>query len=122
MSNTSTLADVAPLRATYSCVLAQLQSMPAEPVSANGDPGTGASAPAAEMVNILMFPGADVTARNFPSEVTFALASDPAAPLGNGDPATWLSPPFAAILKTVIVIDTPFAAIRNLSSGVAVSD
>jgi hypothetical protein len=74
------------------------------------------------MLNIDIFPGADVTARNFPSEVTLALANGPAAPLANGDPGTGLRLPFAAMLKTVIVIDDPFAAIRNLSSGVAVSD
>ncbi len=69
-----------------------------------------------------IFPGAADTARNFPSEVTLALANPPLAPLANGDPATWLSAPFAATLNTVIVIDAPFAAIRNLLSGVAVSD
>jgi hypothetical protein len=74
------------------------------------------------MLNIDMFPGADVTARNFPSDVTLALANDPRAPLGNGDPATWLRLPLEAILKTVIVLEKPFAAISNLSSGVAASD
>jgi hypothetical protein len=74
------------------------------------------------MLNIDIFPGADVTARNFPSDVTLAPAKGPEAPLGKGDPATGLRLPFAAMLKTVIVIDAPFAATRNLSSGVAVSD
>src|SRR5262249_18056014 len=54
--------------------------------------------------------------------VTLASASGPLAPLGNGDPATWLRAPLAAMLYTVMVIDPPFAAIRNLSSGVAVND
>ena len=74
------------------------------------------------MLNIAIFPGADVTARNFPSGVTLALAKGPAAPLGKGDPGTGLRLPFAAMLKTVTVNDAPFAAMRNLSSGVAVSD
>src|SRR5262245_63127406 len=74
------------------------------------------------MLNIDIFPGADDKARNFPSDVTLALANDPKAPLGNGDPEIWVRLPFAAMLKTVIVCDNPFAAIRNLSSGVAVSD
>jgi hypothetical protein len=67
-------------------------------------------------------PGADVTARKFPSDVTLALASGPAAPLGNGDPATWLRLPSAAIRKTVIVSDNPFVATKKLLSGVADSD
>src|SRR5262245_11630500 len=121
MLRTSTLAATAPFKATYSCVLAQLQSMLAAPGSAKGGPA-GVSAPVAAMLNIDMFPGADVTARNFPSDVTLAFTSGPAAPLGNGDPGTGLRPPFAAMLKTVIVKDDPFVAIRNLSSGVAVSD
>jgi len=74
------------------------------------------------MPNIDILPGAQDTARNFPSGVTLALASGPPAPLGNGDPATWLSAPFAETLYTVIVIDAPLAAIRNLSSGVAAND
>jgi len=74
------------------------------------------------MLNTDIFPGAQDIARNFPSEVTFALANAPPAPLGKGDPATWLSDPFAAMLKTVTVLDDPLAAIRNWSSGVAVND
>jgi hypothetical protein len=74
------------------------------------------------MLNIDMLPGADVNARKFPSEVTRALANCPVTPLGNGEPATWLRLPLAAILKTVIVNDEPLAAIRKLSSGVAASD
>src|SRR5262249_61591655 len=97
-------------------------SNPADVGSATGNPGNGTNAPAAEMLNIDIFPGADVIARNFRSNVALALTNGPAAPLGKGDPATGLRLPFVAMLKTVIVIDAPFAAIRNLSSRVAVSD
>src|SRR5262249_52834331 len=86
MSKTSTIVLV-PLRATKSCVLAQLQSIPAAPASVNGEPAAGASAPAGEMVNIKIDPFAD-TARNFPSEVALALTNGPVAPLANGDPVT----------------------------------
>jgi hypothetical protein len=74
------------------------------------------------MLNIDIFPGAEVKAKNFPSAVTLALANGPTAPLGKGDPAIGPRLPSPAMLKTVIVIESPFAATRNLSSGVAASD
>jgi hypothetical protein len=67
-------------------------------------------------------PGDADTATNFPSEVTFALANGPPAPLAKGDPATGLRAPFAATVNTVMFSDDPFATIRNLSSGVVVND
>src|SRR4029078_13040333 len=76
----------------------------------------------AEILNIKTLPGDDDTATNFPSEVTFALANGPRAPLANGDPPTGLRAPFAATLNTVMFSDDPFATIRNLSSGVVVND
>ena len=121
MSKTSTLEFGALLRATKSCLLAQLQSTPVAPESGVGDPGTGVRTPVAEILN-MNIAGTDVTARNLPSGVTLALAKAAPAPLEKGEPATWLSAPFAATLNTLIVIDAPFAAIRNLSSGVAVKD
>ena len=121
MSKTSTFVLV-PLRATKSCVLAQLQSIPAAPATVNGEPAAGASAPAVEMVNINIDPKFADTARNFPSEVALALTNGPLAPLANGDPRTGLRVPFAPTLNTVIVADVPFAAIRNFLSGVAVND
>ena len=121
ISKTSTFVLV-PLRATKSCVLAQLQSIPAAPASVNGEPAAGASAPAVEMVNIKIDPKFADTARNFPSEVALALTNGPLAPLANGDPGTGLRVPFAATLNTVIVSDVPFAAIRNFLSGVTASD
>src|SRR5215469_16033452 len=64
------------------------------------------------------------TARNLPSGVTLMVAlvaSAPEPPKGNGDPATWLRAPFAAMLYTVMVV-SPFAATRNSSFGVVAKE
>src|SRR4030095_3357181 len=121
MSKTSTREFATPLSATNNCLLEQLQSRPVAPESGVGDPATGVSAPAPEILKTNMA-GTEETARNLPSAVTLALFNGCVAPVGNGEPGTGLRAPFAATLNTLIVIEAPLATIRNWSSGVVVQD
>jgi hypothetical protein len=41
---------------------------------------------------------------------------------GKGEPATSVSPPLAAMLKTVMLFESEFPAIRNVPSGVIAND
>src|SRR5262249_23300829 len=101
--------------------LLQLTSIPLAPPVGNGDPATGVSPPCAEMLYMDTVPAKGrATARKLPSRVTLIPAGIPAVLSGNGDPAPWVRAPFAAMLYTVF--DAPFAAIKNLSSGVTANE
>src|SRR5687768_687271 len=96
-------------------LLAQLISTPAtDPTAAagKGEPGTAVSAPLDAMVNIATASGEKrATARNWPSGETLIPSGTP--PAANGEPEMEVSVPFAAMLKTVMLLEPELLANKN---------